>query len=289
MTESGVERFELGGVDSLVRLAGNRQDPALLLIHGFPNSSDAFRGVIDTLARHCFVIAPDLPGSGGSEPIESPSFKRFAELIDELLSRLAVETFHLYLHDFGAAVGLHLATQAPHRIRSLIIQNANAHESGMGPGWSATRAYWNDPTPELEAQATAHLTFEGTRDQYVGGLPQDLVERIDPRLWEEDWRIMSQPDRLRLQRALVLDYRNHFARFEDIANYLHRWQPPALMIWGRHDIFFELDETLSWMKVLPRMEAHILDGPHLLLETHAEECAALMTPFIRRVKSGGAA
>lgn len=289
MTESGVERFELGGVDSLVRLAGNRQDPALLLIHGFPNSSGAFRDVIDALARHCFVIAPDLPGFGGSEPIESPSFKRFAELIDELLSRLEVETFHLYLHDFGAAVGLHLATQAPHRIRSLIIQNANAHESGMGPGWSATRAYWNDPTPELEAQATAHLTFEGTRDQYVGGLPQDLVERIDPRLWEEDWRIMSQPDRLRLQRALVLDYRNHFARFEDIANYLHRWQPPALMIWGRHDIFFELDETLSWMKVLPRMEAHILDGPHLLLETHAEECAALMTPFIRRLKIGGAA
>jgi pimeloyl-ACP methyl ester carboxylesterase len=66
---------------------------------------------------------------------------------------------------------------------------------------------------------------------------------------------------------LVLDYRSHVARFGEIADYLHRWQPPALMLWGRHDILFDLEETLSWMKALPRMEAPIFDGPHLLLET----------------------
>jgi len=56
------------------------------------------------------------------------------------------------------------------------------------------------------------------------------------------------------------------------------------MLWGRHDTFFDLEETLSWMKALPRMEAHILDGPQLLLETHAAECAALMGAFVRRVE-----
>ncbi len=70
----------------------------------------------------------------------------------------------------------------------------------------------------------------------------------------------------------------------DIANYPARWQPAALMLWGRHDIFFELDEALSWMKALPRMVSHILDGPHLLLETHSAECAALMSAFLRRVE-----
>ena len=59
----------------------------------------------------------------------------------------------------------------------------------------------------------------------------------------------------------MLDYRSHVARFGEIANYLGRWQPPALMLWGRHDIFFDLEKTLSWMKALPRMKAHILDGP----------------------------
>src|SRR5690606_25800120 len=99
------------------------------LIHGFPSSSESFRDVIGPLAQECFIIAPDLPGFGGSEPVAQPSFSRFADTIYGLLALLGVESFHLYLHDYGAAVGLHLATRSPDRIRSLIVQNANAHES----------------------------------------------------------------------------------------------------------------------------------------------------------------
>lgn len=285
MSKPELAKFEIEGTEVAVRLAGNRGTPALLLLHGFPSSSKSFRNVMGPLSEDCFVIAPDLPGFGKSEPLERPSFSRFADLIDGLLAQLGVDAVHLYLHDFGAAAGLHLATRAPRTIRSLIIQNANAHESGMGPQWSATRAYWADPTPEREGEATAHLTFEGTRDQYIGGVPSDIAKRIDPGLWEEDWRIMSLPGRIEMQRALVLDYRSHVARFREVADYLGRWQPRALMLWGRHDAFFALDETLSWMEALPRMEAHILDGPHFLLETHAGECAALMNAFIARVEA----
>ena len=56
----------------------------------------------------------------------------------------------------------------------------------------------------------------------------------------------------------------------------------ALIIWGRHDAFFDIAETLSWMKALPRMESHILDGPHFLLETHAGKAARLMSDFLER-------
>lgn len=284
MGKPRLQRLEVDGTELAVRLAGDREKPALLLIHGFPSSSATFRQVVGPLSRDCFVIAPDLPGFGGSAPIGQPSFSRFADIVQRLLAQLGVNTFHLYLHDFGAAVGLHLATRAPEAVRSLVIQNANAHESGMGPQWAATRAYWHDPTPQREAEATAHLTFEGTRGQYVGGVPKDIAERMDPSLWQEDWRVMSLPGRLDMHRALVLDYRNHHARFGEIARYLERWQPPALMLWGRHDVFFDIEEALSWMKALPRMEAHILDGPHFLLETHAAECAALMREFVRRVE-----
>lgn len=284
MQEPVVTNVEIEGARLAVRLAGDREKPTLVLLHGFPSSSESFRNVIGTLARDCFVVAPDLPGFGSSEPVARPSFARFADLIGELLRQLGALSFHLYLHDFGAAVGLHLATRTPHAIRSLIIQNANAHESGMGPQWAATRAYWDDPTPEREAEATAHLNFEGTRDQYVGGVPRDVAERIDASAWEADFRILSLPGRLETQRALVLDYRSHVVRFGEIAEYLQRWQPPALMLWGRHDVFFDLAETLCWMRALPRMEAHILDGPHFLLETHAAQCAALMSAFVRRVE-----
>jgi surfactin synthase thioesterase subunit len=54
------------------------------------------------------------------------------------------------------------------------------------------------------------------------------------------------------------------------------------MVWGRHDIYFELDEVLSWMRALPRMEAHVLDAGHLLLETHAAAVVPLMLDFIGR-------
>jgi pimeloyl-ACP methyl ester carboxylesterase len=275
-------RMNIEGAELAVRLAGDRQAPAVLLIHGFPSSSASFRHVAPTLAKDCFVVAPDLPGFGDSAPLDRPSFSRFADLVDGLLARLGVDDFHVYLHDYGAAVGLHLATRAPHRIRGLIVQNANAHERGLGPQWSATRAFWEDPTPQREAEATAHLTLEGTRHQYVGGVPADIAARIDAGLWEQDWRTMTLPGRLETQRRLVLDYRSHVARFPQIADYLARWQPPALMLWGRHDAFFELDETLAWMRALPRMQAHILDGPHFLLETHADECAALTGEFVRR-------
>jgi pimeloyl-ACP methyl ester carboxylesterase len=285
VTKPSLVGIEIEDAHIAVRLAGDRKKPALLLLHGLPNSSAYFRNVIGPLSRECFVIAPDLPGFGGSEPIREPTFSRFADMMGALLSRLGVGSFHLYVHDFGANVALHLATRAPHRILSLIIQNANAHESGMGPQWVPVRAYWADPTPEREAEVTGFLTLEGTRYQYVGGIPEDIAKRIDPQLWEEDWRIMSLPSRLETHRALVLDNRTHVARFGDIANYLARQQPAALMLWGRHDVFFELDETLSWMKDLPRMEAHILDGPHLLLETHSAECAALMCQFVRRMNS----
>ncbi|HEX2100501.1 MAG TPA: alpha/beta hydrolase [Candidatus Synoicihabitans sp.] len=284
MKESAPTTFDIDGASLAVRLAGQREAPAVLLLHGSPSSSRSFRQVIAPLARDCFVIAPDLPGYGDSDPIEPTSFSRYAEVIEVLLARLGVDSFYVYLHDFGAPVGLYLATRAPQRICGLIIQNGNAHESGLGPTWAATRAFWNEPTPEHEAAAITHLNFEGTRNVYVGGVPPDIVARMDPRQWEEDWRILSLPGRFEKERALVLDYRSHVARFAEIAEYLKRWQPPALMFWARHDIFFDLDETLSWMKALPRMEAHIFDAGHKLLETHAAECATLMGAFIASVE-----
>jgi pimeloyl-ACP methyl ester carboxylesterase len=263
---------------------GEKARPAVLLLHGFPNSARMFRDVVPELSRHAYVIAPDLPGFGESDVLPTASFSAFGQAIAELLERLSIGRRYIYLHDFGAPVGFHLAMQAPERVLGLIVQNANAHRTGFGQGWDGTLAYWSDPNPENEAAATAHLTLEGTRDQYLSGVPSDVAERISSALWEEDWRVMNLPGRMETQRALIADYAHHAARFEAIANYLTRWQPPALMVWGRHDAFFDLAETVSWMRALPRMEAHILDAGHLLLETHARAALPLMIDFLARTQ-----
>jgi surfactin synthase thioesterase subunit len=56
------------------------------------------------------------------------------------------------------------------------------------------------------------------------------------------------------------------------------------MLWGRHDAFFDLAEVLSWMRALPRMEAHVFDAGHMLLETHAAAAVSLMVDFIRHTR-----
>ena len=128
----------------------------------------------------------------------------------------------------------------------------------------------------------AHLTFEGVRNGYLGGMPPAVAARVPAESWEEDWRVMQLPGRMQTQRALVTDYGNYVARFDVLAGYLARRQPPSLMIWARHDPFFDLAEIQSWMKALPRMEAHVLDAGHKLLETHAAAATPLMVDFIRR-------
>ena len=281
-----MERLRLpGGTDLSYATAGDPSSPAVLLLHGTPNSSRMFRELMPALAQAAFVVAPDLPGHGESDPLPAVTFPAIGQAVSELLERLGVGPRFIYLHDWGAPVGLHIAMQAPELVLGLIVQNANVHRSGWGPGWGATRAYWAQPDAENEAEATAHLTLAGTRDTYVSGVPADVACKVPAEHWEEDWRVMNLPGHMDTQRALIADYGNYAARFDAIARYLERWQPPALMVWGRHDIYFELDEVLSWMRALPRMEAHILDAGHLLLETHATTAAALMLDFIARTKA----
>ena len=284
------QRFRLsGGTELSFITAGEPFRPAVLLLHGSPSSGRMFREAVPALSQAAYVITPDLPGFGESDVLQSPSFPAFGQAILELLDRLSVGPRYIYLHDYGAPVGLHIAMQAPERVLGLIVQNANAHRTGLGPQWDETQAYWSQPTPENEAAATAHLTFEGTRDTYISGAPPDVVARMSPEVWEEDWRVMNLPGRMDTQRALIRDYGNHVGRFGAIADYLSRRQPPALMVWGRHDPFFELDETVSWMRALPRMEVHVLDAGHKLLETHAATVVALMLDFIGRHAKAGPA
>ncbi|TWI01835.1 pimeloyl-ACP methyl ester carboxylesterase [Luteimonas cucumeris] len=274
-----------GGTELSFITAGDAAKPAVLLLHGSPSSARMFRDVIPGLSQAAYVIAPDLPGFGESDVLPSPSFPTIAEAITELLDRVAIGPRYIYLHDYGAPVGLHIAMQAPEKVLGVIVQNGNAHRSGLGPQWAQTLAYSSHPNPENEAAATAHLTFEGTRGTYTTGAPPDVVARMSPEIWKDDWRVMNLPGRMDTQRALIRDYGKYVERFDAIAEYLARRQPPALMVWGRHDPFFELDEVLSWMHALPRMEAHVLDAGHKLLETHAAAAVSLMLDFIERTQS----
>ena len=219
MRPSARQRLRLtGGTELSFIAAGEKNRPAVLLLHGSPSSARMFREVIPGLSQAAYVIAPDLPGFGESDVLRSPSFPALAQAISELLDQLSIGSRFIYLHDYGAPVGLHIAMQAPERVLGLIVQNANAHRTGLGPQWDATQVpYWSQPTAENEAAATAHLTFEGTRATYTSGAPPDVVARMSPEIWEEDWRVMNLPGRMDTQRALISDYGKYVECFDAIA------------------------------------------------------------------------
>ncbi len=136
------QRFRLsGGTELSFVTAGDESNPAMLLLHGFPSSARTFRDVVPELADTAYVIAPDLPGFGESEVLAVASFAAFGQAISELIHGLGVGPRYIYLHDFGAPVGFHIAMHAPELVSGLIIQNANAHRTGFGPAWSGTLAY----------------------------------------------------------------------------------------------------------------------------------------------------
>ena len=275
---------DVDGLELFFREAGRPDRPAVLLLHGFPSSSHTFREVMPALADVAYVVAPDLPGFGmSSAPTVDEydyTFGNLSRAVEGLLDRLGIERFFVYLHDFGAPVGYHLATRYPDRIRGLIVQSGNAHDEGLGEQWADARAYWAEPTGQRRAALPQWLNFAGTRDQYLAGLPERLRTLHPPESWHLDWERMRRPGNLDAQFALFADYAGHVARFDEIAAYHRECQPPALVLWGRRDAYFDVDEVLAYHRVLERMDAHLYDGGHFLLETHAAECAALMRAFV---------
>src|SRR5512135_3042058 len=128
------------GLKVFYREAGDRQTPAVLLLHGFPTSSHMYRDLIPALADRYHVVAPDLPGFGFSESPDRArfeySFDHLADVIDRFTELLGLRRYALYVFDYGAPVGFRLAVRHPERVTALVSQNGNAYEEGLSGGWN---------------------------------------------------------------------------------------------------------------------------------------------------------
>ena len=273
-----------GGLNLFVREAGERSQPAVLLIHGQPTSSHTFRNLMPLLADTAYLVAPDMPGFGFSDapPMDryEYSFENIANTFDALIDVLGLERMFLYVHDYGAAVAYQLATRRPERVLGLIVQNGSSHDEGMEKIWDIAREYWADPSPANRAKLGDWLNFEGVRNTYLDGVPERLKPLFSPECWHFDWERMRRPGNVEIQFKLFEDYKNYVARFPEIARYHRQHQPPCLILWGRHDPYYQLDEIAAYARELDRLEMHVFDGAHLLLETHYRECADAIRPFI---------
>jgi pimeloyl-ACP methyl ester carboxylesterase len=175
---------KIDGVDVFYREAGPADAPTVLLLHGFPTSSHMFRNLIPALADRFHVIAPDYPGFGESAAPDHKTFAytfgHYADIVDGLLTELAVKTYAIYLMDYGAPVGHRLALKHPERVTALIVQNGNAYEEGLKAFWDPIKAYWADGSDAHRAAIDVLVAPETTKFQYTDGVAD--ITRIDGQL-----------------------------------------------------------------------------------------------------------
>ena len=96
---------QVDGLNLFYREAGPKDAPTLLLLHGFPSSSRMFETLIPLLADRYHLIAPDYPGFGLSDsppPSQYAStFDHIANSVDHLTEALGLNSYSLYLQDYG--------------------------------------------------------------------------------------------------------------------------------------------------------------------------------------------
>ncbi|MEP6574066.1 MAG: alpha/beta hydrolase [Gemmatimonadota bacterium] len=274
--------IEVGGLPIFYREAGPKDAPTLLLLHGLPSSSRMFEPLLTRLADHFHLVAPDYPGFGHSawpDPKEfAYTFDHFAEIMNEFTEALGLRRYTLYMQDYGGPVGFRMALAHPDRIEALIVQDAVAHNEGLGANWKARRAFWADRAANESSLRTNLLSLETTRTRHVGSDPR--VELYDPDLWHDEFAFLSQPGQGVIQSDLFFDYRTNVEAYPRWQAWLRENQPRLLVIWGKHDISFDLSEPEAYRRDVPTAEVHVLDAGHFALDTAAEEIATIIRNFL---------
>jgi pimeloyl-ACP methyl ester carboxylesterase len=268
---------QVGPANVFYREAGTQGQPALLLLHGFANSSHYFRHLMPQLAGQFYLIAPDLPSFGFTTVAEGAgyqfTFAGLTETIQGFVNKLSLRRFAMYVFDYGAPVGFNLAVANPDSISAIVSQNGNAYEEGLGTApWAPLRAYWKQPSPAIREAIKERMSLDGVREAYFQGVSDP--SRIEPEAYWLDAALLARPGMKELQTDLKLDYKSNIERYPLYQDYLRTHRPPLLAIWGKNDDFFIPAGAEAFKRDVPDADVRLLDASHFALETNLDDFAS---------------
>jgi len=275
---------KIDGLDIFYREAGDKSKPTILLLHGFPSSSHMFRDLINDLSDSYHLIAPDYPGFGqSSAPSVNEfqySFAKLTAVVEDFIDALGLKKFSLYLQDYGGPVGFRIAEKRPHAIQSLIVQNANAYNEGLGDALKPLVGYIQNPNPETEKAARGLLTLEGTKWQYTDGA-EDL-SKISPDSYTSDQFYLDRPGNDEIQLTLFRNYGSNLPLYDVWQSYFRKYQPSTLVISGKNDQLFIAAGAEAFKKDIKDAQISLLNGGHFVLEEKHAEAAELIKTFLSK-------
>ena len=158
--------------------------PAVILLHGFAETSRMWNPILDALGTRFTAFAPDLPGIGDSEiPKNGLDMKTAAIRIHALAKSLGVEKARLVGHDIGLMVAYAYAAQFPTEVEKLVLMDA------FLPGVNGWEAIYNNPN-------IWHFRFHGpTPEALVEGRERTYFEYFWSDLAADKTRSLSEADR----------------------------------------------------------------------------------------------
>jgi pimeloyl-ACP methyl ester carboxylesterase len=221
--------------------------PTILFIHGFPLSKEIWEAQLMPLSSQFRVLIPDLPGYGGSEPIDGElSLVQIADCLAEFLSRLEITSDVTVC---GLSMGGYIAWEMWSRHSSLFARLALVH----------TRAAADDATTARGRRLAAENVLQsGTKTLIEGMLPRMLpagVAQEQPQLAANLLHIMEQATPQVVAQSLLA-----LAERADHRPTLSSVTVPTLVVCGTEDPITPTAEMLDMAKQIPGSRWELLDG-----------------------------
>ncbi len=266
------KKIDINGIKIAYREAGNPEKPTIVLLHGFPSSSHQYRKVLNQLANDYHLIAPDYPGFGNSDFPDAKTytytFDNIAYTINSFLEKKNINSYAIMIQDYGAPIGLRIATKNPQRITAIITQNGNVYEEGLGKGWASVRPLWKNRNTATEKALLPVFSLDGLKWQYTHGVRNE--ENINPDTWHLDYLRLSRPNAHAINLDLFYDYQNNIKLYPKWQKYLRDNQPPLLVVWGKNDAFFPESGAEAFKKDVKNIDYNIYNTGHFALEEDAD-------------------
>jgi haloacetate dehalogenase len=285
----GFQVFDAGDGDARIHGVTGGSGPAVLLLHGFPQTHAIWHRVAPRLARQFTVVATDLTGYGDSgkppsDMAHTPYTKR-AMAADQVraMRSLGHERFHVVGHDRGGRVAHRLALDHPDRVLSLAtLDIAPTRDMYRLAGDAFARAYWHwfflikaAPVPETMIGADPAFFLR----QHMSRGP-DGTGLFDPRAFAEYLRCFSDPAAIH---AACEDYRASATTDirHDEADLDRRIACPLLALWGEKGTVGRCFDVLAlWRERATTLSGQALASGHYIPEEAPEELLALLLPHL---------
>jgi haloalkane dehalogenase len=254
------------------RESGPADGPVALLLHGFPQSSYMWEGVMPALADAGWrAIAPDFAGFGDSPPDPPGTWERRVESLEGFRRELGIERCVPVVHDWGGLIGLWWACEHPEAVEALVISSTGFFPDGR----------WHGMAKALQEPDVGERALEAIDRDGFGQMLRSQCPAMSDEALDDYWKAYADEDRRRGQLEMYRsgDFRK-LERFD-----LASLGVPVLLVWGEDDEFAPLAGAHRFERELPDTELAVVPGArHFVWEDAPEECAEALTAFLARVR-----